>query len=462
MIPHKKYLYGILALALALRLALFYTALGSPSRFFKPDSYGYDKMAMNILTYRTFSTLAGSPPKPDCIRTPVYPLFLSGIYSIFGHRPEIAVFLQILLSGLTLVLLYGIVTMLFAHPGAALAASLLYALEPASAILPNYILTETLFTFLVLLAFYFLIRWIKENKSGDAAISLVAMSLAALTRPIFTFYPPIVFIFLFLVFLGRGSKGRKNMRLVGIAVLCYTAIVGTWVLRNFLVTGEVTISTVADPLEFGFATNMVTVSEGVPRKTAEEKLLRECPGFPKATRFYLQSAKAQNELLRACGKWYIKNSGAGFIWRSVKSVPDPLLPRADMFSILMYGRNPEIGFKALFAARRPATYAAEYLYLAAALVFLTAVYLFAAAGAARLLLPSGRDPRSIPLRGLSQEAHRKGNSVAIFLICLFIAYYLACSALMYEERNRVPVFPFIALLAAYGIVPLKTGPLKQP
>jgi 4-amino-4-deoxy-L-arabinose transferase-like glycosyltransferase len=55
------------------------------------DGRVYSQIARNLLEQRVFSHESESPYVPSLIRLPGYPLFLAGVYSIFGHNDNAAV-----------------------------------------------------------------------------------------------------------------------------------------------------------------------------------------------------------------------------------------------------------------------------------------------------------------------------------------------------------------------------------
>jgi Dolichyl-phosphate-mannose-protein mannosyltransferase len=74
-------------IALALRLAL---ALGSPND--EPDdAQVYARLAHNVLEHGTYSIEEEAPFTPTYVRVPGYPLFLAGVYAIFGDGNNTAV-----------------------------------------------------------------------------------------------------------------------------------------------------------------------------------------------------------------------------------------------------------------------------------------------------------------------------------------------------------------------------------
>lgn len=77
----------LLLLGLAFRLAVArYLANDEPD-----DGRIYAQMARNILEQHVYSPAAEPPYAPSLIRLPGYPLFLAGIYAVFGHTNNTAV-----------------------------------------------------------------------------------------------------------------------------------------------------------------------------------------------------------------------------------------------------------------------------------------------------------------------------------------------------------------------------------
>lgn len=55
------------------------------------DGRGYARIATNVLDHRSFSIETEEPYTPSFKRMPGYPLFIAGIYSLFGHDNNRAV-----------------------------------------------------------------------------------------------------------------------------------------------------------------------------------------------------------------------------------------------------------------------------------------------------------------------------------------------------------------------------------
>ncbi|MFN2491472.1 MAG: ArnT family glycosyltransferase [Pyrinomonadaceae bacterium] len=112
------------------------------------DGHVYSQFAHNLLEHRGYSHAAEPPYEPSLIRLPGYPLFLAGIYSIFGHSNNTAVrIIQALIDTATCALV-GLLAF-FWEPDeklkqrTSIAALSLAALCPFTAIYVAIILTET-------------------------------------------------------------------------------------------------------------------------------------------------------------------------------------------------------------------------------------------------------------------------------------------------------------------------------
>src|SRR6185503_20364605 len=95
--------YGFLLLvALGFRL---FVALRLPND--EPDDGRvYSQLAINVLEQHVYSHDPQAPYAPSIIRLPGYPLFLAGVYKVFGHGNNTAVrVVQAVLDTLTCVLI---------------------------------------------------------------------------------------------------------------------------------------------------------------------------------------------------------------------------------------------------------------------------------------------------------------------------------------------------------------------
>jgi 4-amino-4-deoxy-L-arabinose transferase-like glycosyltransferase len=113
----------------------------------------YAQIASNVLEHHIYSTDTDSPFAPTFVRLPGYPLFIAGVYALFGHGNDEALLLvQGVLDTLTCVLIAMLASLWSPKEGqnrrAALGAFLLAAACPFTTIYSAVLLTETMTMFL--------------------------------------------------------------------------------------------------------------------------------------------------------------------------------------------------------------------------------------------------------------------------------------------------------------------------
>lgn len=229
----------VLLLALALRLgAVNNTIVDDPLRADAFDYYSYAaNMKYHHIYSRTHYTEDGAP-KPDAYRTPGYPALLVPLIS---YPPDSAMILRItrvqaLLDCLTVLLALAVFRQ-FMAPGWALGATLLTALSPHLISMTTFMLSETLFTLLTILATWLLMRARTNGLRTLAALAGCVIAAAALTRPTLQY-----FIVPAAALLLLQGNFRAQLRLVLPFVLGFALVFTPWTIRNIVQTG-----TMADP-----------------------------------------------------------------------------------------------------------------------------------------------------------------------------------------------------------------------
>lgn len=241
-ILYKSRISLVFILALLIRLTLFsFSVAFHQERALTPDSYGYDRLAINMLKHHRFSTSEHPPWIPQLARTPLYPLFLSCVYLLFGHNISVAILFQIILSVLVVLVTYALGIKLF-NKNIAVWAAFIIAVDPISVIYSNYLLTESLFTLLLVLSSYFLIYSLNEGKIFHVITLGFLLGFSTLTRPT-SLYFPIVLIFIFVYKYKLTAK--LVVRLV-ILLIAFLIPVGSWIGRNYTITETFLLSNIKD------------------------------------------------------------------------------------------------------------------------------------------------------------------------------------------------------------------------
>lgn len=190
---------GIFVLALSARILHILASRESPLfDHLVIDSVDFDARAMEFLR-------GGWPEEGAFYQAPLYPLFLSAVYWIFGHDLLAVRVVQAVLGSFSAVLVYLIGRRCAGKaPGAV--AAVLYSLYAMSIHFDSEILRPALVVFLSLLSVHLLLR-AREGRGVAtwAAVGLI-LGLASITRPTLLVFMPLAFVWA--VF--RGGRARDG------------------------------------------------------------------------------------------------------------------------------------------------------------------------------------------------------------------------------------------------------------
>lgn len=233
----------ILAFGIALRYQAFARSVvpdyphGDAAKYFL---YGYNLTNFGVYGYGTMTLLpAGTDKevareqiKPDALITPGYPLYLSlflgGEYSkIQSDRARLG---QVLLSSLTILLAYASFSPFGRLYG--LGVATLTALSPHLVNMNLFLLTETLFCFL-LMAFVWIISRVDRNSRLPLFLLMgLLLAMATLTRPWIQGYLFVILAYLFF------SKLRFSVRQTIFVFIGAAIVTSPWLVRNSMVSGN--------------------------------------------------------------------------------------------------------------------------------------------------------------------------------------------------------------------------------
>lgn len=217
-------LWVLLWLALVLRVGFGLTRSGLTA---SSDERHWDGMA------RAFWLSGLLHPDGGTYRPPLYPLMLSGIYRVTGHRPEAARVWQALIGTATCLVLYGIGHRMGGEAVGVTAAGL-GAAYPLFVFFSGVLMAETLLVFLTLSALLLALRFESAPSIGRAGALGAGLGLAVLCKPV-------VLPWAALLLLGWWrrcglSRGRRAVRAV-VVVGAIGLVVAPWTVRNAAVSG---------------------------------------------------------------------------------------------------------------------------------------------------------------------------------------------------------------------------------
>lgn len=423
----------IVAILCSVRFWFFYSAfLGDPGLIFDPDSQSYVVIANTLFESGRFGTYAADGTiLTEFRRTPGYPIFLAGIFSLFGTGNFLAAIIVQHAAFFATVLIAAFLAFSLGGISALTFASAFLLLDFASFYFVNEIYTETLFTLFLTTAILLIYLGHSLARGGLTLILLAGTCLAVATmiRPasLYLMYVLGPIVALHYCFWADDRRGAL-IRLVLLTVP-WCLIVGGWYVRNFAETGQVFFTQQEGVILLLRAQYMAAAINGV--------------GLDEAMTIVTQKIANAESPLQAYISYFIGNPIA-FVREALLSVGRTLFSPAqwylqfyfpgvykDLFpleSILLSG-----DFERLWTelARRPSAYFPIILAVLVHEVLLFTAFVVGVLHYRRL------------------SPHTQGLLLAsmvtvgyfLFMVLLFVG----------DSRFRVPFNPMLAVIAGYGV-----------
>ncbi len=428
----------VCAVALALRLILFFYNLQyAPIKYYADsDAYNYENIAVNISSHGTFSNELQPPFSPDISRTPVYPYFLAIFYRAEGDWQSEAILLQVLIGAMVAGLTFLLVRALQFTKREATIAALLVAVDPLSILYANLLMTETIFTFLLIAGTLSLVLFFRTERMQWLALSALMFGLSALTRPIGE-YLPLALVILFVV----SSKNKRRwvpLRNWALFAILSLGIAFIWVYRNYSAAGVWTLSDKDSyNLVYYRATAVLQRTENLSRDqaTAEVQALLDSYGAVSPAEMNRAEYQVALDVFR-------KYPVATILVHAEGAVRFIVNPGMDDICAQLSRANEIVGCTAAQITSNPGIIEKvrmkfgnlDYVQLAFALwslLFLVVVYVFAGVGIFALI--------------------RERKWFVLLSVSMVILYLLLLSAGgETTSRFRIPTIPYWAIFAGVG------------
>ena len=239
----ERWIVVVVAIGFLARLAYALTLPPEIVVTFEADPLTYDQIARNVVAGRGFSGASFYYPPgsdvPTAFWDALYPLFLAGIYTVFGHSVPAVRVAQALLGALAVWLTYWIGARL-AGRWAGLIAAAVCAVYPFFIYYAGQLLTETLFMALILGTFAAALKAEETGRHAWQALLGVLAGLAALCRAE-AFYVGLAIVLWAAWRAAPAWAGR--IRLAAVGVLCVALVMAPWVVRNQLTFGAPILTT---------------------------------------------------------------------------------------------------------------------------------------------------------------------------------------------------------------------------
>jgi 4-amino-4-deoxy-L-arabinose transferase-like glycosyltransferase len=211
----------------------------------RPDPYYFSAMGKSLVRGEGFTPYGTLLHR----RAPLYPLFLAGIYTVFGENELVAQLFQGLFFAGTCWLAFDLGRRIF-NLRTGIFAGVACMLHPS---LLRYVADfhlETLLTFLLTLMVWLSVRFKERPTVGRAVQFGIAAALASLTKAVVLLYPG-VFALLLWWSERRTSKEKvllpKPVLMLAVAAVAMVLTIAPWTIRNYSVTGHFV------PLSTGFS-----------------------------------------------------------------------------------------------------------------------------------------------------------------------------------------------------------------
>jgi 4-amino-4-deoxy-L-arabinose transferase-like glycosyltransferase len=428
----------IILIALVLRGAMFLIACHHPERLSFRDTGSYVQPALNLLAGHGFSQQEVSPFAPDASRTPVYPLFIAVLYAAFGEFPLVIAGAQVVISALTATLTYLLGRRLLpereAHIG-----GLLLALSLGSIVHSLYIMTETLFTLLLLGVAWALVVYRDAAQKRWLIGGGLLAGLVTLCRPVAL---PYLLIVAPLAGCARRCRWQQGVLAALVLLLTASLVVAPWIVRNYRLVGAPTLSTIASyNLLFYNAVSLEADLRGIGQEQMRAEMTERVED-ELARRGDVNDEALRAELYDEWSRRIILAHPWRYLYVHLKNDLNSLLPSiAEFLELLGVTRGGKgtlsvLNQYGLWAAVRH--YFGEQMWLPWLLLPLIALLGLVYVGM---------------LAGLVTLARRR-DWFALALLLLPIAYFLLVPGAPSHPRFRVPVMPYICLLAGTGLAAL--------
>lgn len=236
---------------------------------FGGDSSRYFLLAENLRATGVFSFSNQAPFILEAFRSPGYPAFVAFIIAIF-RLPAFVSVIQLILAATTGFLIYDIGKDIMRQKFA-LAAALFFWFNPTIFFYSMTMLSDVLFVFIEVLAFWLI--W-KRKDLASHFLAFIIIGLGAIVRPAGS-YLAIIFVVALFVLMLKDTNWKKTLWHVLIGIMGTIFVVTPWMFRNYQAFGVFQISSIGPYTLLFYDMEALRNKQGFDLKTLEAKWFKE-------------------------------------------------------------------------------------------------------------------------------------------------------------------------------------------
>ncbi len=203
-------------------LRIFYVST-LPEQTAFPDSERYDAIAGDILRGEGFKST---------LTAPLYPLFLAGVYSVFGRSFFAVRASQAFLGALSILIIFLLAEEISSKRAGIIAAAI-FAVYPFFIFFTGLLLTETLFIFILLGFILFIGRFLKHPSNRSALAAGIAGGVSVLIKPAM-FY----FVFISIIYYLAARRNKKIAAGLCVLAAAFLITISPWPVYNLAKHGR--------------------------------------------------------------------------------------------------------------------------------------------------------------------------------------------------------------------------------
>jgi 4-amino-4-deoxy-L-arabinose transferase-like glycosyltransferase len=233
----KKYFYIILLSALIIKIFLVFTL---PAEI-RSDSLDYHRIAVNLVKFGEYSFETG---KPTANFSCGYPLYLAGVYKVFGTEQSAVRLVNSFLEVITGIFFFLICLKFFDEKWSLIALGI-FEFFPSNILFSQTVLTEPVFGMLAIVLLYYCL-----NEEINYKIFFIGLiwGYAVLIRSSFSLsvFLILIYIFKYRRELFEGFKTKRVKRVLQYSflfLLGLVLVIAPWLVRNKMVIGTFSIAT---------------------------------------------------------------------------------------------------------------------------------------------------------------------------------------------------------------------------